>query len=580
MHANRHVPSFLALKECDDVLQILTDGKELTAENLVEGKLSISAPILVVDTPTSIGLKVPKARGGGAVTVRYIADIIGHSYPISVIDVQHQEELEGWTMGDLVDYFEDAEQQLASQALSSPQTTTTSSSTKTIRRRRAAATVAIQKEQVKVLNQISLEFSFTPLRRMVNSPRFVRDMDWIDHAWPCDKREAGDYPVVQYYCLTSMAGSYTDFHVDFGGTAVWYHVLRGEKKFALIEPTKENLQVYEDWLCRSNQAELFLPDLIKGVKLNLTLKEFQTLVIPTGWIHAVYTPVDSVVIGGNFIHGLDISTMLEIYNLETRAHVPGRFRFPHFQPLMFHAGAMYLRKLQEKVFICDKELEGLGDLIAALEGWWKVQVDETLVVAAKQAASGCESVEEFLTLLKLERARRMMEGNEETTEKPKFRFKLASTHDAAVTSDDTSVKPPQLSPPRQANKPGSVRLKMSSPRDSNPSLTISSPRESKPPASLRIKLSPDVRTEAPRDELDFSISVPSSSHYALPKKRKSVQREGLDEYLPSPGDCEWEPEIGRKRASQKAKARTQSKSTVQPKKPKASSRQRLMKRFH
>lgn len=34
---------------------------------------------------------------------------------------------------------------------------------------------------------------------------------------------------VQYYCLMSQGGSYTDFHVDFGGTSVWYHILRGKK---------------------------------------------------------------------------------------------------------------------------------------------------------------------------------------------------------------------------------------------------------------------------------------------------------------------------------------------------------------
>lgn len=36
-------------------------------------------------------------------------------------------------------------------------------------------------------------------------------------------------PQVQYYCLMSQGGSYTDFHVDFGGTSVWYHILRGKK---------------------------------------------------------------------------------------------------------------------------------------------------------------------------------------------------------------------------------------------------------------------------------------------------------------------------------------------------------------
>lgn len=31
------------------------------------------------------------------------------------------------------------------------------------------------------------------------------------------------------YCLMSVEGCYTDFHIDFGGTSVWYHILRGSK---------------------------------------------------------------------------------------------------------------------------------------------------------------------------------------------------------------------------------------------------------------------------------------------------------------------------------------------------------------
>lgn len=37
------------------------------------------------------------------------------------------------------------------------------------------------------------------------------------------------YPKVQKYCLMSVAGCYTDFHIDFGGTSVWYHIIRGSK---------------------------------------------------------------------------------------------------------------------------------------------------------------------------------------------------------------------------------------------------------------------------------------------------------------------------------------------------------------
>lgn len=31
------------------------------------------------------------------------------------------------------------------------------------------------------------------------------------------------------YCLMSVKGCYTDFHIDFGGTSVWYHVFKGSK---------------------------------------------------------------------------------------------------------------------------------------------------------------------------------------------------------------------------------------------------------------------------------------------------------------------------------------------------------------
>lgn len=136
----------------------------------------------------------------------------------------------------------------------------------------------------KVLNQISLEFRHTPLAAVVKSPQFVRSLDWIDAAWP---EEIGK-PQTQYYCLTSTAGCYTDFHVDFGGTSVWYHVLTGEKHFVLISPTTENLKIYEDWLCRPDQSELFLPDLYPDLNdiQKVVLQQSQTLFIPSGWIHA------------------------------------------------------------------------------------------------------------------------------------------------------------------------------------------------------------------------------------------------------------------------------------------------------
>lgn len=40
-----------------------------------------------------------------------------------------------------------------------------------------------------------------------------------------------------------------------------------------------------------------------------------------GWIHAVYTPDDTLVFGGNFLHSFNIPMQLNIYNIEDRTRV-------------------------------------------------------------------------------------------------------------------------------------------------------------------------------------------------------------------------------------------------------------------
>lgn len=66
----------------------------------------------------------------------------------------------------------------------------------------------------------------------------------IDVVWPKQLKEAQTegtnslthmkYPKVQKYCLMSVKNCYTDFHIDFGGTSVWYHILKGSKGESVI----------------------------------------------------------------------------------------------------------------------------------------------------------------------------------------------------------------------------------------------------------------------------------------------------------------------------------------------------------
>jgi F-box and leucine-rich repeat protein 10/11 len=111
-----------------------------------------------------------------------------------------------------------------------------------------------------------------------------------------------------------------DYHIDFGGTSVWYHVISGKKEFCLIKPTPDILKIYEQWYININGQSSFFPDMLlpdhKEHIVRITLQQNQTMIIPSGWIHYVYTPVDSVVTGCNFLHGYDVEMQMIVNNIE------------------------------------------------------------------------------------------------------------------------------------------------------------------------------------------------------------------------------------------------------------------------
>ena len=111
----------------------------------------------------------------------------------------------------------------------------------------------------RVLNCLSLEMSgLASMTDLLLPPLVARKLCWVNNVWPSSTSLTYTKPQVQKYCIMSMAGSYTDFHIDFGGTSVWYHVFSGEKHFFLIRPTPGNLSLYERWLRLSSQSETFL----------------------------------------------------------------------------------------------------------------------------------------------------------------------------------------------------------------------------------------------------------------------------------------------------------------------------------
>ncbi|PYH88031.1 JmjC domain-containing histone demethylation protein 1 [Aspergillus ellipticus CBS 707.79] len=238
-------------------------------------------------------------------TVRRVAELFGPEERVEVIDVKSQQgEDKRWTMQKWADYYESTGDKI-------------------------------------VRNVISLEVSQSPLGRLIRRPKVVRDLDLQDSVWPEDLLATGDYPKVQFYCLMSVADCYTDFHIDFGGSSVYYHILKGKKTFFFIPPKDKHLKKYEEWCNSPAQDSTFLGDQTKEC-YRVDLDEGDTMLIPSGWIHAVWTPENSLVIGGNFLTRLNYGMQIKIAQIEKDTKVPRKFRYPFFQKIHWYTAIRYL----------------------------------------------------------------------------------------------------------------------------------------------------------------------------------------------------------------------------------------------
>ncbi|KAK4510081.1 uncharacterized protein ATC70_006250 [Mucor velutinosus] len=269
-------------------------------------KTGLREPFVVEQNEPELDMRMPK----NDITVYDIARLVGgDDHPVEVIDVASQSESPGWTMGRWAEYFH-------------------------------------SKERDRIRNVISLEISGTELADQITRPKIVRDLDWIDLMWPVEKHPE-EFPKVQLYCLMGTKDSYTDFHIDFGGSSVFYHILSGAKTFYFIEPTSKNLKKYQKWSSTSEQSTTFLGDEVKEC-YQVKLTAGNTMIIPAGWIHAVYTPEDAIVIGGNFLQSFNIGTQLTVYAIEQVTDVPLKFRFPFYKRLNWYALAKFDTWLQDE----------------------------------------------------------------------------------------------------------------------------------------------------------------------------------------------------------------------------------------
>ena len=298
----RQIPDMTELLDFEDQDQEFANSEILHDRSILDSWLPEQFEYETVENEGQDALDMVIPRD---LTVRKVSELYGPDEKIEVIDVKSQNgEDKRWTMKRWVDYYESAGDKV-------------------------------------VRNVISLEVSQSKLGRLIRRPKIVRDLDLQDAVWPADLVAKGEFPKVQFYCLMSVADCYTDFHIDFGGSSVYYHILKGKKTFFFIPPHEKHLKKYEEWCNSPAQNWTFLGDQTKEC-YRVDLSQGDTMLIPAGWIHAVWTPEDSLVIGGNFLTPLHYPLQIRVAQIEKATNVARKFRYPHFQKVLWYAAFHYM----------------------------------------------------------------------------------------------------------------------------------------------------------------------------------------------------------------------------------------------
>ncbi|KAL6728436.1 hypothetical protein Aduo_010210 [Ancylostoma duodenale] len=318
----------------------------------------LATPLVFDCDPHELGMKVPKAD---EFSVDDVLRLVGGDRMIEVVEVSGQTSVK-MTLKDFIDYY------------------------KTPREERST-----------LYNVLSLEFSNTEMEDIIQSPALVRQVDWVDNHWPDALRQRyitfnrkghytlhHTYPKVQNYCLMSVERCYTDFHVDFGGTSVWYHVLKGQKIFWMVEPSPTNIRLYEEFVKNPEQTGFFGNVVDKCCRV--VLNPGTTTIIPSGWIHAVYTPSDSLVFGGNFLHSLRSEMQIQVYLSENRINITKKFRFPYIEELMLYVIADFVFKCTGRRYVRPARLDNARfDYVGKI---WKQKGNHRKVINYQEYMSG------------------------------------------------------------------------------------------------------------------------------------------------------------------------------------------------
>lgn len=276
----------------------------------------------------------------------------GHT-PVIITNVATQEDCGGWTLAHWTDYW---------RTLSSFPSSSSSSS----------LSLDAAEPTPPAVYTMRLNFHNTKLSALIKPPAVLHNLSWLEQAWPKplrldpgDPRVRARYPQVQNSSLWAAPGTFLDFTLHSGASNAYYHVIQGQVTLLLLEPSAENVQAFQGWRQSESPGRgEFLGDFVAkskgqftlGVLHKQVLVQGESICIPAGWIMALFSPVQSILLCGLWLSFLNAQTQLF---LAATLEAP---LFPFYHAQCWLAAACAVRTL--RVLVLKNKIKAEGSIIA------------------------------------------------------------------------------------------------------------------------------------------------------------------------------------------------------------------------
>jgi len=156
---------------------------------------------------------------------------------------------------------------------------------------------------------LSLRGWDTPLQDSMGASSPMKDLSLVSLLADLDLRH--ELEALTTYVQPVNAGCLTEFHCDFAGTVVQAYLQTGIKLWFLFPWSPGSLERLAEW--QSGPRSMWFPAFLRQKVYCIKQEAGQTILLPSGWFHAIYTVEDAVTFASNYLVLEDLGKHCQIW---------------------------------------------------------------------------------------------------------------------------------------------------------------------------------------------------------------------------------------------------------------------------